>query len=182
MKIALMAALSAAVLSGCAGQQIKFDEVPRTTYLLPYSNVLVEDFTQDRKVSISDVTWVNGWVPLFDGTMGPSPNKTFYSYLSKALTSSPGSEDTLKVTLIDSSFLMEQNFSDNVAFINMITAQRERGFKCTASISMSNKSKTEREEFEVVERAVASMAYFQAFVTRCRENLTGEIGAYLKKF
>ncbi len=116
----LLAVAACITLSGCAVQKITLDSPPTTKYTLKYSKVFIEDFTQDRKVSANDVVWVNGWVPLFDGTRGPSPNKTMYRYMQDAFL--PGSEinESLKVSILDSSYLMEKGFADDMAFVSLL--------------------------------------------------------------
>lgn len=181
--LALLMALSA-TLSGCNVQPIKLDEPPKATHTLRYSKILVEDFTQDKSVSVSDTVWVNGWTPMFDGTRGPSPNKTMHRYLSDAFLPGEGSNDTLRISLINSSYLMEKNFGDDMVFVNFIAGQRERGYKCTASLNISNSQKSERKEFEVAERrsGFVEIEWVREFTTRCRERLVESINTYLLSF
>lgn len=174
----------AIALTGCGGQPIKLDQPPSTKYTMRYSKVFIEDFTQDRAVSTSDVIYVNGWIPLFDGTRGPSPNKTMHHYLKEAFL--PGAEinDSLRVALVDSGFLMEKNVADDVIFISLISGQRERSFKCTASLNISSSQKSERKDFEISERhsGFLEMDWLQGFTTRCRERLVESINSYLQLF
>ena len=174
----------AILLTGCGGQPIKLDQPPSTKYTMRYSKVFVEDFTQDRAVSTSDVIYVNGWIPLFDGTRGPSPNKALHHYLKEAFL--PGTEinDSLRVSLVDSSFLMEKNVADDVVFISLLSGQRERSFKCTASLNIGNSQKSERKDFEISERhsGFTEMDWLQGFTTRCRTQLVESINNYLQHF
>lgn len=180
----LIISIVSLALAGCAAPPIKLDGAPSTKYTLKYSKLFVEDFTQDRKVSVNDVVWVNGWVPLFDGTNGPSPNKTLHRYLTESFTAGAEINDTLKISLLDSSYLMEKSFADDLAFVNLLSGQRERGFKCTASLNISNSQKSERKEFEIIERhgGFLEMDWLQGYTTRCRAQLVESISSYLQHF
>jgi len=180
-KIAVL--LSIAVVSGCAVQKVKLDEESAQKYSLKYSGVIVEDFTQDKKVSTSDVVWVNGWIPLSQWFDVQSPNKSYYKYLKSSFVPAGGG-DSLRVALIDAGFFMEKDFADDVAFVNLLAMQRERGYKCTASISISDSRRAERKDFEVQERAsgFVDAPWLQEFSSRCRIKLTDQINSYLQDF
>jgi hypothetical protein len=181
MKYSPIAAI--ALLTGCSIAPPRLEETSHTQYKLPYAKIIVEDFTQDRPVRAGDVVWVNGWVPILDGTRGPSPNKTLVRYLGSALVAD-GGKDSLRISLIDSGYYMEKNLADDMAFVNLVAGARERGYKCTASVSLGTADKVERKEFEAGERRSGffDMEWGQSFLTRCREQLVNEIQAYLKSW
>lgn len=176
-------------LAGCATQNpITFADVATKKRTVPYSQVVVEDFTQPKKTSVTDVVWVNGYVPLHPILMAePTPEKSsskaLYRYLKTGFVAS-GSNGQVRLSLIDAGYYVKKDPADDVVFLQLAAAQRPRDWRCSASLNIGADTKSERKEFEVVEQMPLDLMndQIQAFIDRCREKLVDDIAAYLQAF
>lgn len=164
---------------------VVFPVTPTRTRALPYEQVVVEDFTRQKIVTAMDLSWPNGFTPIFQPQIfkqDNQPNKAFYKYLKSALAAS-GSGGQIRLSLIDADYAVSKDLADEGLF-GLAFSGRPRDWKCTASISISNGVKTERKEFEALDNRPLTYQpeVVQEFINLCNERLTHNIAEYLQSF
>lgn len=163
------------LIFGCAVQPIVLSKESRETIDLPVKSVSIDNLATDVKVSVGEVVYVNGWAPAHGG-FSPSLHEAFSAKL-KATIRPTGSADFLNITLLRAGFFVEKNVGDDVVLVGLLTAMRERGFKCDADVNIKRDGRSERRIFEYQIRR----SYFENsdqirdFIELCHANLIRQI-------
>lgn len=181
MRKKILAVATAVALSGCAAQPITIDSSPRQFHNAPFQVVEVEDYVTTRPVTAGEQVWVNGWVPIHMG-FKPELHEVFSSRLKSSMKPS-GNSGTLSIAVIDTGLFMEKNIADDIAFVGIFVAARDRGFKCSANLNVKINGNSTRQTFEhsIKRGYFKDSVEIRDFVTNCHEELTRQIFEYATK-
>lgn len=168
-------------MAGCAIQPIALDLTAQHQFDIPFQSVEIDNYASTKKVSVTDVVWTSGWVPTLH-KFNPELHEVFAQKLRSGLKPS-GPRGTLSVAVLDTGFFVEMEIVDSIVFLSLLAAARDRGFKCTALVSIKANGKSERRTFEfgVRRREINDGPDVQEFMAACHNEIARQVAEFVSR-
>lgn len=147
-----------------------------------FSSIEIDNFAQSKEVEATKAIYYTGWLPIPDNEVTPPFNEAIALKLKNGLIAS-GKGSALQLAIIESGFYMDTKSTDSIAFIGIAASFRDRNYKCTVTLNIKAKSKSERMTFENVEmsnRVFYDIDNREKFVSVCQDKLTEKVANYLR--
>lgn len=171
----LLALSVATLLVACAAPPITLSDRANVDLKVSVKKVIIDNLSIESKIGVNDVVWVNGWVPMHLG-FTPSLNDVFTTKLKNSIIP-VGETGAVNIVVMRVGFFMEKNFADDIAFVGLLTAGRERGFKCDADLNLKTDMKSERATFkhEIKRSYFNDSDEIRNFMEMCQTNLIKQV-------
>lgn len=157
--------------SGCTHKKLQINTIPSKEYVINYNEIKVKDFALETDIKVSDIVWVNGWVPMHKG-LTPELHEVLYKKISQGIKGN-GKGERLDIAIVHAGLFMEKNFADDMVFIQFFRVGAERGFKCTGTLNIESSTSSKRItlEHEIKRSYFNSQEEMSTFVSDCEDKI-----------
>jgi hypothetical protein len=149
-------------------------------------SISVDDFSVERS---DDANWVyrSGWMPIPSHFVTPSFGAALITDLRRGLKTTSSSGDAgVEIALLDAGLFMDKKATDDIAFVGIAMAFRERQYQCRAVLNIKLRGASERVVFEAEETRNRGFADLDAddarkMIESCKAKLLKDIHAHIAK-
>lgn len=165
------------ITSACAIQPVPLQDRALESFKIPFHTLIVDDLSTEAKYGVNDVVYVNGWAPAHAG-FTPPINKAFVSKVKNSLITNKSS-GRVDISVLRVGYFIEKNVADDVVFVGIFMAGRDRGIKCDADINF----KTENESRRITLTHEIRRSYFdnqeevRMFIETCQTELIKQLAS-----
>lgn len=163
------------LLSGCAYQPIALSDRAAESHAVPVRKVVIDNLSIDTKITSGDVVYVNGWAPAHAG-FAPPLHEVFAAKLKNSLVAA-GETGRVDIAVLRVGLFYEKNVADDVIFVGLFTAGRERGIKCDADVNVKTEDSSRRVtvKYEVRRALFADADERRQFIEDCQSALVRQV-------
>jgi hypothetical protein len=158
-------------LSGCATKWPVSDKTSQKLEV-QFATIVIDNLAVETNTRTSEQIYVNGWVPLHD-IFKPTLPQAFDKKVRAALVPAPGATGRVDITLLRAGFWMEKSVADDVPFIGIALAFRERDLKCDVDVNIKIGDKSQRRTlyFKTKKSVAAGGQVYSDFVDICQDRV-----------
>lgn len=181
MRMKLSLAALTLMLGGCAVQPILLNDRAAESYYVPVKTLIVDNLATESKIRVSDVVYVSGWAPAHAG-FKPSLHESFVAKIRNSIIAN-GVSDRVDVSLLRAGFWVEKDISDDIVFVGLLMAFKERGFKCDADVNVKTESDSRRVTLthEIRRSYFDDQEQIRQFIESCQTDLIRQLADLIKK-
>jgi hypothetical protein len=188
MKI-LILTITTLLLSSCASGTYFISEKAKDSFDVQVKSIIVDNLASEVNVGKGHV-WA-GWVDALFTTnkqlkwngalIKPSLNDAVTGKLKNSLKPIGTSGDVV-LSVMRTGFFMEKNFAEGIAFVNVLTVNIDRGFKCDVDVNIRTKNSSYRKTFEygIKRKHFDDIDEMMEFIEICQSDLVKQIAADIK--
>lgn len=167
------------ILNACAVQPINLNNKALESYKVPYSKLVIDDFSTETKIRVNDIVYVNGWVPAHEG-FSPPLNKAFVLKLQNSLLT--GNESgRVDISVMRVGYFIEKIIADDIVYISLFMSGRTRGIKCDADINVKTENDSRRMTLshEIRRSNFENKEELRTFIETCQTDLIKQIATII---
>ena len=181
MKRLLALAALTLMLGGCAVQPILLHDRAAESYQVPVKTMIIDNLATETKIRVSDVVYVNGWVPAYTG-FEPPLHESFVAKMRNSIVAS-GTSGRIDVSVLRVGFFIDKIVADDIVFVGLLMLGRERGFKCDADVNVKTQSDSRRITLthEIRRPYFDDQEQIRLFIESCQTDLIRQIADLIKK-
>jgi hypothetical protein len=185
----LFLTIATLILSGCASGTYFISEKAKNSFDVQVNTINVDNLALEVSVGKGHV-WA-GWIDALFTTnkqqkwngalVTPSLNDAITGKLKNSLNPIGTSGDVV-LSVMRSGFFMEKHIADGIAFVNVLTLNIDRGFKCDVDVNVRIKNSSYRKTFEygIKRKQFDDIDQVMEFIEICQSELVKQIATDLK--